>query len=148
MNLWNAADKLSELALPILAALLLIVAVVYFFRGKVVIWFLRRGLGAAEQIAYEILGIAGIEEPTWALVRYPERGHNVLGLVLEKAENRAAVLIPSVPKLVPANLVFVNSRYITLLPNLSFRGGLEVLVTLGSASESDVIREILLTVED
>lgn len=118
-----------------------VLTLLFSLRQRFMLLFVNRGISVIQRVALKgILSVNDGKEPRWVLVEYPTAERYSLGLLSQEGDKQGTIYLPSGPKLIPGQLIFLSNDKWQLL-DLSFEEGLRVLVTMGLTEDSQQISD-------
>ena len=129
----------SKLALLIIGAgIFLIIALLYLLRKQVLLFGINRIISIMQRFILKVIVTVGDHEPEWVLVEFPAPGQFSLAILTESYKDKSTVFVPSGPKLIPGQMVFIRKHQMRIL-NISFDEGIKMLISLGLLPETNCI---------
>ncbi|AZR72936.1 hypothetical protein BBF96_05735 [Anoxybacter fermentans] len=111
--------------------ILLIAGLLYLLRRQLMLLAINRGILIIQKLILKILTTLGdYKAPKWVLVEYPSKGIFTLGILSQTGKTRSTIYIPSGPRLIPGQTVFLDNNNWHHL-DLDFEEGLRIIITLG-----------------
>lgn len=101
-----------------------------------------------QRFILKVIITVGDHEPEWVLVEFPTAGQFSLGILTETVKDKSTIFIPSGPKLIPGQMIFIKKQQMRKL-NISFDEGIKMLISLGLLPETkDISRKIWKRMEE
>ncbi len=128
--------------------ILLLLGLIYFLREQLIFLAINRGISMIQRLILKIIITVGNTEPRWVVLQYTTPETFTLGLLTQSGTKQATIYLPTGPRLIPGQLVFVNNNKWRPL-NISFEEGLKMFISLGLMSDTQkTAQEIWLRMEE
>ncbi len=129
--------------------ILLLLGLIYLLKQQIILFALNRGISIIQKLILKVfITVSDATEPIWVLVEYPAKDRFTLGILSQTGEIKSTIYIPSGPRIIPGQVIFIDNKNWQHL-NISFEEGLKVIITMGLASgTNEISRKIWSRMED